>query len=220
MEHFSVTKTKTGFQIEGFPDAAKVVRIKGPKAKRLADLSLHKSDLEFASECLETINQVSDKPWVLRQALWRSAIIHYMKCFGGNNARGQLNSKNIYKGNAGALTAFDYFKDLRNKHVVHDDNAYTQSIPGAILNKPDKSYKIEKIVCFAAIGETLEQGNWNNLHLLIQTARKWVVVEFDKLCETIAKELEAKPYEDLNNLEPMTYTVPKIDDLKENRNAI
>ena len=219
MEQFSITKTETGFQIEGFPDAAKVIQIEGPKTKRLADLSLHKSDLEFAFECLETINQVSDKPWVLRQALWRSAIIHYIKCFGDNEARFLLNSKKTYKGNAGALTAFDYFKDLRNKHVAHDDNSYAQSIPCAILNKPDKSYKIKKILCFSAIGETLEQGNWKNLHLLIQTARKWVVVEFDKLCETITKELEAKPYEDLNNLEPVTYTVPKIDDLKKNRNA-
>ena len=219
MEQFSITKTETGFQIEGFPDAAKVIQIEGPKTKRLADLSLHKSDLELAFECLETINQVSDKPWVLRQALWRSAIIHYIKCFGDNEARFPLNLKKIYKGNAGALTAFDYFKDLRNKHVAHDDNSYAQSIPCAILNKPDKSYKIKKILCFSAIGETLEQGNWKNLHLLIQTARKWVVVEFDKLCETITKELEAKPYEDLNNLEPVTYTVPKIDDLKKNRNA-
>ncbi len=218
MEQFSVTKTKSGFQIEGFPDAAKVIQIEGPKAKRLADLSLHKTDLEFASECLETINQVPDKPWVLRQALWRSAAIHYMKCFGGNNTRGQLSPNKIYKGNTEALTAFNYFKDLRNKHFVHDENSYAQSIPCAILNKPDKSYKIEKIVCFSAIGETLEQGNWNNLHLLIQTARKWVVVEFDKLCKIITKDLEAKPYEGLNNLEPVTYTVPKIEALKKNRN--
>ena len=219
MEQFSITKTESGFQIEGFPDAAKVIQIKGPKSKQLADLSLHKTDLEFAFECLETINQTSDKPWVVRQALWRSATIHYTKCFGGNKARGQLDSNKIYKGNSDALTAFNYFKNLRNKHFIHDDNSYAQSIPCAILNKPAKSYKIEKIVCFSAIGETLEQGNWNNLHLLIQTARKWVVVEFDILCDTITKELEAKPYEDLNNLEPVTYTVPKIDDLKKNRNA-
>ncbi len=219
MEQFSVTKTKDGFQIEGFPDAAKVIRIKGPKAKRLADLSLHKSDLEFASECLATINQVSDKPWVLRQALWRSAIIHYMKCFGDNKARGQLDSKKIYKGNAGALTAFDYFKYLRNKHVVHDENAYTQSLPGAILNKPGKSYKIEKIVCFNATGLTLTQVNYSNLHQLIQEAKEWVVREYDNLCDILTKELESKSYEELDILEPMTYTTPKLEEIKEKRST-
>ncbi len=48
MEHFEITKTPEGFHIEGFPNAVKVLRIDGPKAQRLADLALHKADLDFA----------------------------------------------------------------------------------------------------------------------------------------------------------------------------
>ena len=126
MEHFPITKTDAGLQIEGFPDAVKVVRIEGRQAKRFADLTLHKTDLEFASECLAAINHVPEQPWVLRQALWRAAIIHYMKCFG-DGARFQLSAAKIYKGNALALGAFNYFKDIRHKHVAHDENSYAQS---------------------------------------------------------------------------------------------
>ncbi len=82
MEYFSITKTDAGIQIEGFPDAAKVIRIDGSQTKRLAALFLHETDLAFAAECLEMINQVPDEPPVFRQMLWWAAIFHYIKCFG------------------------------------------------------------------------------------------------------------------------------------------
>jgi hypothetical protein len=219
LEHFPVTKTDSGFLIEGFPEAVKVVRIDGRQSKRLADLALHRADLEFAAECLKTINLVSDKPGVLRQALWRAAIIHYMKCFGHSGARFQLSAERIYKGNTPALVAFSYFKELRDRHFVHDENSHAQSVPGAILNRRDKPYKIEKIVCFSVMAETLGQDNYNNLHLLVQTAQTWVVNEFDALCQTLTKELEAKSYDELDSREPITYKAPTIDEIGKNRNA-
>lgn len=217
MEHFSVTKTDTGFQIEGFPEAVKVVYISGPKARRLADLALHKADLDFAGESLEAINLVPGEPYVIRQALWRSAIVHFLKCFGVSNARFSLAEKKIYKGNAAALEAFRYFDDLRNKHVVHDENSYTQCLPGAILNKKDHDHKIEKIICFSAIGETLEQENYENLHLLIEVAKKWVVDQFNKLCEILTEELEAESYDALHNREPIVYKKPTVEDVDKPR---
>lgn len=48
MEYFPIKQTENGLHIEGFPDAVKVIRIDGPQSKRLADLALHKADLEFA----------------------------------------------------------------------------------------------------------------------------------------------------------------------------
>jgi hypothetical protein len=219
MEQFSITKIDSGFYVEGFPEAVKVIGIEGRQSKRLADLILHKTDLEFAAECLKAINQVSDKPWVLRQALWRAAIIHYMKCFGNSQARSQLSEKKIYKENKPALTVFNYFKDLRNKHFVHDENSYAQSIPGAILNRRDKPYKIAKIICCSTAAVTLCQDNYSNLHSLVQTSKAWVVREFDTLCETVTKELEAQSYDDLLNRKEVTYRAPTIDEIKKNRYA-
>jgi len=218
MERLSVTKTDSGFCIQGFPDAVKVIRINGPEGKRLSDLALHRADLEFAAACLEAINHVPDEPSVLREALWRGAIIHFMKCFG-SSLRFQLSAKKVYKGNSMALNAFSYFDNLRNKHVVHDENAYAQSIPGAILNKGDKPYKIEKVVCFSAMAETLCQDNYSNLHLLCQTAIAWVANEFTQLCEAQTKKLEAKSYDDLYRQEAITYTAPALDQISKKRNA-
>lgn len=48
MEDLGFKQTKEEIQIAGFPDAVKVVQITGEKAKRLADLTLHRTDLKFA----------------------------------------------------------------------------------------------------------------------------------------------------------------------------
>jgi hypothetical protein len=218
MERFQVSQTDSGLHLEGFPDAVKIIRVDGPHAKRLADLALHDSDLEFAAMCLEAINQSPEEPPVLRQALWRAAIVHFMKCFG-DSARFQLSEKKIYKGNPTALTVFAYFKDLRNKHFVHDENSYAQSLPGAVLNNGTKSFKIEKIVCFNVIGDTLDQEHYGNLSLLIQEARTWVAAEVDALCESITTDLEAETHERLLSRDSVTISVPKIEETGKRRTA-
>jgi hypothetical protein len=172
MEYFNITKSESDFRIEGAPpDAVKAVQIDGREARRLADLALHKSDLEFAIQCLDAINLTHETFWVIREALWRSAIIHFIKCFGNSRARSQLSADKIFKGDTVGIDVFGYFLNLRNKHFIHDENSYAQSIPGALLNKGDKKFKIEKIVCFSAIAETLEQNNYDNLVLLIQKSK-------------------------------------------------
>jgi len=56
MEHFEISQQESGLHIEGFPDAVKVIAVEGWRSKRLADLALHKDDLEFADSCLDAIN--------------------------------------------------------------------------------------------------------------------------------------------------------------------
>ena len=97
MEHFEITKTADGFHIEGFPDAVRVLRIPGPKSRRLADLALHKVDLDFTLECLEAINSTPDEPHIFRRVLWHSAIVHFIKCFGQSESRFSLDSNVVYK---------------------------------------------------------------------------------------------------------------------------
>lgn len=213
MENFSITKTAHGFHIEGFPNAVKVLRICGPKSRRLADLALHESDLNFALESLTALNQIVEQPWVLRQTLWRSAIIHFIKCFGESKSRFSLDAKKVYKGDPGAFEPFRYFYSLRNKHLVHDENSYAQCLPGAVLNKKDMACKIEKITCMRVISDTLSQDNYSNLHLLVTRAQEWVVAQFDELCDVLTSELESKPYDKLLSMDGITFTVPKTEDV-------
>lgn len=208
-----------GLHVEGFPEAVKLVKLTGSKPRRLADLGLHKHDLDFALECLDGINLVPEEPYALRQGLWQSAIINWFKCFGDSKSRFSLNPKSIYRTEPLAIESFEYFKLLRNKHFVHDENSYTQCIPGAVLNRSDSEYKIAKILCSGFHGVTLEQSSFSNLRLLILGAREWVIEQFDKLCDDLTKELEQKPYERLMGMESVTYSKPAIDDIGKPRDT-
>lgn len=218
MENFEISQRESGLHIEGFPDAVKVIQIDSPDAIRLSDLALHKLDLEFADRCLEAINTVPEEPHVIRESLWRSAIIHFLKCFGNSKARFRLTTDEVLRGEPPeAIEAFKYFKSLRDKHLVHDENSYAQSIPGAVLNNGSKDYKIEKIVCFSASSVTLEQGSYGNLKLLIGRSQFWVTREFDQLCEKLTEALEKETYTTLLASADLTYRVPTPDELYRSR---
>ena len=146
MENLETNLTQTGFHIEGFPDASKVIKVHGPKAQRIADFALHRSDLLIALESLEGINSIAPEMRSVRQSLWRSAIVHCIKCFTDSKSRSGLDPKKVFKGHSVALEVYEYFRALRNKHVAHDENSYLQCIPGAVLNKPGAEYKVAKIV--------------------------------------------------------------------------
>jgi hypothetical protein len=57
---------------------------------------------------------VPEEPYALRQGLWRSAIVYFMKCFGESKSRFSLDPKTVYKGEGGALEPYEYFRNLRN----------------------------------------------------------------------------------------------------------
>src|SRR5262245_35677816 len=106
MEYYAITKIDKGLRIEGFPDAVKVIALKGnPKARRLADLALHLADLDFALQCIDGINDLAkfglseERIRDLRRGLWHSAIVHFLKCFGLNESRRySLHADVIYRG--------------------------------------------------------------------------------------------------------------------------
>ena len=216
MDPVSITLNDGNLHIEGYPDAIKLLRLQGKKAERLAHMGLHVGDLHFALRCLEAANTTSDN--LARQSLWRSAVIHYIKCFVGGSRRSSLDAAKIYgRSDPLAMAAFKYFKNLRDKHFVHDENAYAMSIPCAALNDGGKPYHIEKVFAISVFNETLGQENYNNLHLLITSALNWAEQEFDNLADIITKELDSIPYDTLFEYPAVIYNLPSVDDIAKRR---
>jgi hypothetical protein len=168
-------------------------------------------------DCLQGINQVPVEPRTLREGLWRSAIVHVMKCYGSNDSRFSLDINSVLKGDLAGKEVFKFFHDLRNMHLVHDSNGYVQSIPGAILNKQGMDHKIAKIICISFQGLTLDQGAFGDVHLLITRSMEWVVRQFDSICDVLTKELEAMSYADLLKRDSVTYTAPKLQEIDKRR---
>ena len=217
MEHFEMDLTESGFHISGFPDATKVIKLSGHKAQQISELASHRNDLQIALASLEGINEVAPDNSLVRQGIWRSAVEHCMKCFRDSKARSRLDPKKVFKGDSEALEVYEYFRSLRNKHIAHDENAYVQCIPGAVLNRPNAKYKIAKIVCFSAVAETLDQGNYGNLHKMVTVALSYIEARFESLCGNLTVQLEARPYGELATMEEMTYSKPDLDDIGNSR---
>lgn len=220
MEYYEIEMQLRGLHVHGFPDAVKLLKLSDAKAKRLADLALHKHDLDFALQCLDGINLVAEKPYFLRLALWRSAIVHFFKCFGNSASRFSLDQRVIYVGEPLAIENFEFFRLIRNKNIVHDENSYTQCIPGAVLNEAGMQHKIENILCSSFHVEALGQDSFSNLRLLITHATEWVTRQFDKLCDKITADLESLKHEELYKMESVTYSKPTMADFSRNRNAL
>ena len=216
MEFYACTTSSTGINVEGITDAVSIVKIEGAHARRISDLALHTTDLQFALNCLDSIPTHQENMTIL-SALWNSAIASFCKCFG-RGVRSQLSENKILKNKpADAMTAFRYFKSLRNKHLIHDENSYSQSLPGAAINDGSKSYKIEKIICFKATGMTCTPDDWSNLRLLISDSLEWVNMEYEDLCNRLTQELERESYESLIARQLVTYKFPTLEDVGRNR---
>ena len=106
-----------------------------------------------------------------------------------------------------------HFLAFRNKHIVHDDNAWLQVLTGAVVAGPGKGYNIEKVLCTSFQGQTLNDGNFGNLYLLIEHALAWVESRFDTLCEDITEELERLPRETLLSQPELKYLAPEAKDV-------
>lgn len=203
--------------IKGFPDAVRVIAVTGRKSKKLSDLALHHFDLQDAKAALETINHVDPEPRIIRESLWRNAIVLFCKCFSSSQARGELSKTRIYGTDSGALEAFEYFKLLRNKHLIHDENAYSHCPIGAILNPLDAPHPIAKVIALPTAGVTLEEDNYSNLHQLVTVALNWVGNKYNELCNGITIELNAVAHLELLERPILEIRVPTLEDLRVQR---
>lgn len=206
--------------IAGYPEAEKIIKLDDEKARRFSDLGLHNNDLDLSLECLNRIDIAKAKEDFLMDLYWECAIIHFMKCFGVNESRFKLNFEKIYGNSDGAKISFNYFKNLRNKHIIHDENSYSQSLVGAIINNEKCITKVAKIINNTVTANTLELSNYHNLNLLVIKARKWVVEQFDVIANQILIELEKLNHAELIKREELILRVPEISEIGESRRKI
>jgi len=199
-------------EIYGIEDADKIVNLPKEIAGDLADYALHLTDLEISLSSLNAINKVAILGEAeIQESLWRSAIIHFIKCFSNQVSRGKLDPELVFKDEPPeALEAFRYFKNLRNKNIAHDENAYLQCLNGIVLNKGNKHYKVEKIICTSFMAVTLEDGTFSNLLLLVNRSIEYVKESHEKLCKMITEILEMKEYSELTNYGDVIYNLPDV----------
>ena len=211
-----ITRTHHGLHVEGFPEAVKLAQLSDRRARRLAHLQLHREDLDFALRCVRSLRDNADHPPLVRDALFRSALVTWSKCFGRNEARSSLPADKIYAAGP-PRDVYRYYTALRNKHVVHDDNPFAQSVAGAVIGPAGTEPMVLEIVCLSATVGMNGDVDVTNLGLLVETALEWVTAQFDNLADSIRAELEASDHEQLMGLPDVALDNPGLRDVADRR---
>ena len=199
-------------------ESERFVQLGGPKVKTLREIVLHQYDLQTALQLLEALNSKSLSNEV-RKGLWHHAITVYYKCFKHNDARRRLWPQIVYATRRNFLTTFNFFQDLRDKHIVHDDNPYIRAYVGAIINEPGKEIKVEEVISGVAVLDVLEESKWRMFSELVRYAVEWIGKERTRMQDAIKREFEEKSYDELCSLEELAIKVPTIDQVSSKKSS-
>ncbi|POW57004.1 hypothetical protein C3408_11895 [Candidatus Pantoea alvi] len=226
MQSFGFSFTDEGLHIDGIQDADKAFTIPKELSKKLVDLHYHLTDLDISISSLNYILNNQKIENFVKESLWRSAIIHFTKCFTHQVtkkediplSRARLDEAQLFSNlDPIALESFKYFKLLRNKHIVHDETAHLNSIPAVILNNGEKEFKVERVICIGMLAETLDQPSFSNLYNLVKSTRSFLIKEFDEECNRLKLMFENYSDEDFTNLDILTVTFLSKDEMKKPR---
>jgi len=208
--HFTVTDGR--FHIEDYRDAVALKRIDTPVARQLQAVTLHQFDLSFCRDALVAIARLNRAENVLTvEGLWVAAIARYFKCFGGNKSRSQLSAKKILKAHPGAEAVFTYFQDLRDKHIIHDENPFTQAFTGVAVNGAEAQYKVADIISLAFNAFTVDDAHLTQFTQLVDVTLEWVNAKRDEFHNALGRKYEQWSHQDLLALPDIQYTVPTAD---------
>ena len=153
----------------------------------LMQLTEAKNFLELANKSSEYEDESTMNQIYLHQALFRSFVISYAKCFStSGQGRLSLNKKDIYKNQPDNLTVHERVIDIRNKFVAHSDDS---GVDVAVLGVKEMENKI-----LIKHTYTLAQINdeYDSFSKLITTAEDTVISKVNKALDAIQKT-EGKP---------------------------
>lgn len=186
-----------GLQLQSIEGAANVIHLEGPPAARLAHLSLHRVDLDFAQACLAVIEavRVDQRHTPTIEAAWRCALLHYCKCFAppqGGGGRSQLSATKILGSEAGQpMKDHRLMMVLRNKHLVHDEGTHNWCNVAAVVAPAGQTPKVLGIKVAAMDSVTLDHLTVPALRKLVDAAHAWAVAEFDRMASELAATIAA-----------------------------
>lgn len=204
------TKLRDALRVQGsfkkdFPGAANLIRLTEGQAERLGHMAWHRTDLSFALQCIELLENMPPEDLVdtvEAEALWRSAIVHYCKCFGApaagsSSARRQLDAPKVHGKGSALLTNHWDFMRIRNKQVVHDEGVFSSSAVFALIAPPPQRPKVANVIVAATDAVSLVPSTISQMAALVRRAAQWVESEYQALVDGIAATLEQEPHENL-----------------------
>ena len=119
----------------------------------------------------------------------------------------------MLKGQAGAMPVFRYFQDLRDKHIIHDENPYSQSYVALALNAENTKFKVADVISLAINAFTADDSHLQSFSQLVQFTLEWVEHKRDELHNLLGARYESENYEALMLLPNIEYRAPTANEI-------
>ena len=149
----------------------------------LMQLTEAKNFLELANKSTEYESESTMNEIYLHQALFRSFVISYAKCFStSGQGRLSLNKKDIYKNQPDNLTVHERVIDIRNKFVAHSDDS---GVDIAVLGVKEMESKI-LIKHTYSLAQIINE--YDSFSELIKSAEETVILKINKALDGIQKK--------------------------------
>ena len=221
IEPIGISIREGKLHVEGYPTAKRVCKIPKPLAESLAALRLHEADL---NDCHNRMQQLGGlgKPnenesfdqFKLREAIFIAILVKFYSCFtSAKSYRFPLSENTIYKKTPHALENFTFVKNLRNKHVVHDENNCNSSTTCAVFDENNLLIDIVSINARYYPGFDFYQ----NLFELIEDARKYVSDQIIQALSRLFDEVKAVSADECSQWPDLQLSFPTPTDLAKSR---
>jgi hypothetical protein len=119
------------------------------------------------------------------------------------------------KGQDDAKAAFSFWKDVRNKLIVHNESGYSTLVTGVVLGKDAVVHDILSTLVTADM--TGDQAACKNLYELIVAAQKHVAKDIDAILPRVFEEVKLMTAEARAALPDVIYVVPSREKLAQTR---
>ena len=129
------------------PNTAQIGELTTKKARQLSAYALHMYDLNFSLRMAgrwKFYREARDDD--LADAAFLSCVSKFVSCFQKNKGRSSLDYKFIFKDNAKLADTFRYYDDIRNKHLIHDENGFFQAKAVVLLDDQSIPLDVQALV--------------------------------------------------------------------------
>lgn len=195
--------------------------IRHDSARRWVDLSLHLSDLEVTLSWLDLLIHKHTQQSPEADALWTAALTMFFKCFKRSASRVKLDAALVLANEPEEGRAqFEVLQSLRDKAVVHDENAYTQGvvlIPIANPDGPVAQRGSPAVTLFKA--STLDDGHISNLRLLTLASITYVNSAIAVALAEVEAYIGSSSRADLVAEGPYLYKSPSVETAHQRRSS-
>lgn len=182
-------RTAKGLHVIGYPDAIMIGKLNSKVSRRLAILRMHQSALMTAQSLMVRLYNHPLEDGELAHGLLVGIVATYFSCYGKNNAAFTLAPDRIFAKRSDVKEVFYYWKDIRDKHLIHNESEMTQMRTGVVLGEGGRIIDILSLQASARIA--LDQEHQQSLQDLIGFTMSRLLEEINDLIPLVFQEVEA-----------------------------